>query len=70
MGDAASGEAESGPYRVRERAGRFEVVGSAERVALTCRDAHTAEQYAVALNQAYRQGFQAGFRHGRGSALA
>ncbi len=53
---------ELAPYRVNAREGCFEVVDGSGRVLMVCRDAPSAENYAVLLNDAFRQGHKAGYR--------
>lgn len=50
------------PYRVSEESGKFDVLDLSGRSILTCRDATSAEHYAVSLSQAYKQGYQDGYR--------
>jgi hypothetical protein len=57
---------ESQPYRVEPEDGRFRVVDWERNAILVCGDAMSAEQYAVLMNQAFRSGFNAGYRKARG----
>ena len=57
---------ESPPYTVEPEDGRFRVVDWEGNAILVCGDATSAEQYAVLMNQAFRRGFNAGYRKGRG----
>jgi hypothetical protein len=56
---------EKEPYTVEPDAGRFRVVDWEGNVIMTCGDSHSAEQYAVLMNQAFRRGFKAGLRQAR-----
>ena len=56
---------ESDPYRVNPRNAGFEVVDAEGQVMLVCQDQHSAENYAVLLNQAYQRGYKAGYRQAR-----
>ena len=55
-------DAEPTAYRVETEQGGFAVVDPSERIVLTCRDRHSAEQYAALLSTAYRAGYRAGAR--------
>jgi hypothetical protein len=57
---------ESQAYTVEPTDGRFSVVDWDGNAILVCGDATSAEQYAVLMNQAFRRGFNAGYRKGRG----
>jgi hypothetical protein len=53
-------------YRVEPGSGGFAVIEAAGSVQIFCRDVRNAEQYAALMNAAYRRGYKAGFRKGRG----
>ena len=53
------------PYTVEAEGGRFTVLDRERNVILVCGDSPNAEQYAVLMNQAFRCGFDAGYREGR-----
>ena len=56
-------DTDSAAYRVRnEPDGRFAVVNESDRTIIVCRDAASAEHYAVLLNEAYRAGIRQGTR--------
>lgn len=55
----------SEPYRVKPAEGRFEVQDESRQVTAVCRDEHSAKDYAVLLNEAYRRGSKAGYRDAR-----
>jgi hypothetical protein len=57
---------ESQPYTVEPEDARFRVVDREGNAILVCGDSISAEQYAVLMNQAYRRGFNAGYRKARG----
>jgi len=59
--------AETGPYEIAAREGRFEVCSGSGRTIVVCRDEGSAQQYAVLLNQAWALGYKAGYREGRGA---
>lgn len=50
------------PYQVSEESGKFDVLDPSGRSIMTCRDAPSAEHYAVLLSQAYKHGYQDGYR--------
>jgi hypothetical protein len=52
-------------HAVRFDAGRFSVLNESGRVIVICRDEHSANEYAVLLNEAYARGFKAGSRQAR-----
>ena len=58
---------EKEPYRVDSREGRFEVVNEPGRVVMVCNEQGSATEYAVLLNEAYRQGYKAGYRDAKGA---
>lgn len=53
-------------YRCKEQDGSFAVLDPEGNVTLTVRDRHSAEHYAALLSEAYRRGFRAGRRAGKG----
>jgi len=53
------------PYTVEPEDGRFRVLDWEGNVILVCGNSPSAEQYAVLMNQAFRCGFNAGYRKGR-----
>ena len=53
------------PYVAEAEAGRFVVRNLAGRTVMVCRDQGSAVEYAVLLNEAYRQGYQAGYRRAK-----
>jgi len=53
-------------YTVRERDGRFEVRAPSGRAVIVCGDEGSACQYASLMNEAFKAGFKAGYREGRG----
>ena len=53
---------EKPPYRVEAMDDKFKVVDWEGRVIITNNTFANAEQYAVLMNQSYRQGYKAGFR--------
>ena len=55
-------------YRVEQTQERFSVLDESNRVIVVCRDKGSADQYAALLNAAFRKGFKAGYREGKGSA--
>ena len=57
--------AEAEPYRVVPDGDAYRVVDGEDRQVLSCRDASSAQQYAVLMNQAYRSGYRAGHRDAR-----
>jgi hypothetical protein len=57
--------AETNHYRVQPGEHRFEVVDSAGRNILVCRDESSATHYTVLLNEAYQRGYKAGYREAR-----
>ena len=56
---------EKEPYRVDSREGQFEVVNEPGRVVMVCSEQGSATEYALLLNEAYRQGYKAGYRHAK-----
>jgi hypothetical protein len=56
---------ENPPYRVASEGDRFLVTDREDNVLITSSTAANAEQYAALLNQSYRRGYKAGFRHAR-----
>ena len=58
---------ENNAYRVAEESGKFNVNDPSDRSILAFRDAASAAHYAALLNQAYKQGYQAGYRHAKTS---
>ena len=60
-------DVEDQPYAVRTAPDRFEVLDASERVVMVSRDAASATQYAVLLNEAFRRGYKAGYKAARES---
>ena len=56
---------EKEPYRAERVQDGFQIVDPEGKIALVCRDQSNANHYAVLLSQAYRRGYQAGFRTAR-----
>ena len=54
-------------FDVRQQSRRFEVIDSSAKVIMACQDEGSATHYAVLLNEAYQQGYKAGYRDGRRS---
>ena len=52
---------ESQLFQVAEESGKFEVLDPSGRSILTCRDAASANHYAVLLNKAYKHGYKDGY---------
>jgi len=53
-------------YRFEEKNGRYTVLDGTDRVVMECGDEASATHYTVLLNEAYRRGYKAGYRAGRG----
>jgi hypothetical protein len=53
-------------YRTEGEKDRFSVMDDGNRVIVVCRDKGSADQYASVLNEAFKKGFKAGFRKGKG----
>lgn len=60
-------DVEDQPYAVRTAPDRFEVLDASERVVMVSRDAASATQYAVLLNEAFRRGYKTGYQAARKS---
>ena len=56
---------EAAPYQVKPDAKRFLVVDDSGRTIMACGDEHSATGYVVLLNEAYRRGYKAGYRHAK-----
>ena len=56
---------DAAPYQVQSDANRFLVLDDAGRTILACGDAPSAAGYVVLLNEAYRRGYKAGYRHAK-----
>ena len=59
------GQAEDDSYQVILKGENYEVVNLSGRAIMICRDEASAKNYAVLLNEAYREGEKAGRRQGR-----
>lgn len=59
---------ETGPYRVAEEEDDYRVMSPSGMTVMACRDGASAQHYATLMNQAYRAGYKAGYREGKGSA--
>ncbi len=57
-------------YVAEGQADRFVVRNAAGRTVMVCRDEGSAAEYAVLLNEAYRRGYQAGYRQAKGPPRA
>jgi hypothetical protein len=53
------------PYSTHPREGAFDVLYENDNIVLTCQTQANADEYAALLNEAYRRGFKAGYRHAR-----
>jgi len=56
---------EQAPYSVTTSGGKYLVSDATNRTIMVCGDSGSAEQYALLLNAAYRQGYKAGIHEGR-----
>ena len=65
MYNGRMGDAEDDCYKVISKGENFEVVNSNGRAVMICRDEASAKNYAVLLNEAYREGEKAGRRQSR-----
>lgn len=52
-------------YKVKEDQGNFEIRTDSGSTVLVFRDFNSASQYASLLNQAFKAGYQSGYRAGR-----
>lgn len=59
------GPAEDNYYQVILKGKNFEVINSKGRALMICRDEASAQNYAVLLNEAYREGEKAAKRQAR-----
>jgi hypothetical protein len=58
---------EQAPYSVTATGGKYLVSDATNRTIMVCSDSGSAEQYALLLNAAYRQGYKAGIHESRSS---